>query len=77
MGNTLEPLGVELGKLEYETTKIHHPPCPPSLCSSLHLSPLSHPSHPVPPEAPEAGENQGLPADGGGVHQEPGADEAP
>jgi len=30
----------------------------------------------VPPEVAEAGTNQRLPADGGGIHQEPGADEA-
>lgn len=38
--------------------------------------PFSHPSHSVPPEAAEAGADQRLPTDGGGVHQEPGADEA-
>lgn len=37
----------------------------------------SHPSHPVPFEAAEAGADQRLPADGGGVHSQPGADEAP
>lgn len=37
---------------------------------------FSHSSHSVPPEAAEAGADQRLPADGGGVHQEPGADEA-
>lgn len=30
----------------------------------------------MPSEAAEAGEDQGLPPHGGGVHQEPGADEA-
>lgn len=39
--------------------------------------PSSHPSHPVPFEAAEAGADQRLPADGGGVHSQPGADEAP
>lgn len=38
--------------------------------------PFSHPSHSVPPEAAEAGADQRLPTDGGGVHQEPRADEA-
>lgn len=38
--------------------------------------PFSHPSHSVPPEAAEAGEDQRLPVDGGGIYQEPGADEA-
>lgn len=38
--------------------------------------PFSHPSHSVSPEAAEAGADQGLPADGGGIYQEPGADEA-
>lgn len=38
--------------------------------------PFSHPSHSMPPEAAEAGADQRLPTDGGGVHQEPGADEA-
>lgn len=37
---------------------------------------FSHPSHSVPPQAAETGANQRLPADGGGVHQESGADEA-
>ena len=32
---------------------------------------------PVPPETFEAREDQGLLADGGGVHQEPGETEAP
>ena len=31
----------------------------------------------MPPEAAEAGAYQRLPTDGGGVHQEPGADETP
>lgn len=38
--------------------------------------PFSHSSHSVPPKASEAGADQRLPTDGGGVHQEPGADEA-
>lgn len=38
---------------------------------------FSHPSHSVPPEATKAGADQRLPTDGGRVHQEPGADEAP
>lgn len=38
--------------------------------------PFSHSSHSVPPKAAEAGADQRLPTDGGGVHQEPGADEA-
>lgn len=37
---------------------------------------FSHSSHSVPPKAAEAGADQRLPTDGGGVHQEPGADEA-
>lgn len=31
----------------------------------------------MPSEATEAGADQGLPTDGGGVHQKPGADETP
>lgn len=38
--------------------------------------PFSHPSYSVPSKAAEAGADQRLPTDGGGVHQEPGADEA-
>lgn len=38
--------------------------------------PFSHPSHSVPLEAAEAGADQRLPPNGGGVHSEPGADEA-
>lgn len=37
---------------------------------------FSHSSHSVPPQAAETGAHQRLPTDGGGVHQEPGADEA-
>lgn len=36
---------------------------------------FSHTSHSVPSEAAEAGEDQRLFTDGGGVHQEPGANE--
>lgn len=38
---------------------------------------FSYTSHSVPPEAAEAGTDQRLPAYGGRVYQEPGADEAP
>lgn len=38
--------------------------------------PFSHSSHSVSPQAAETGADQRLPTDGGGVHQEPGADEA-
>ena len=33
-------------------------------------------THTLSPEAAEAGAHQGLPVDGGGIHQEPGASEA-
>lgn len=42
----------------------------------LVVSVFSHSTHTVQTEASEAGEDQGLSANGGGVHSEPRADEA-